>query len=142
MYTAAAVGTVAFTITTIAAGVNATIVALYLSPITLTISKFKLETPEKFKGKSEHLANFLFNVKQLCEVLGISDHVKITKMDALLLNNKLLNWWHSISQQVYVKLGVFTWDILQEKVNDALIDWNHLMHKKQKVIKKHANNEN
>ena len=40
-------------------------------PVTLIGSNIKLEKPEKYNGDAQKLADWTFNVQQLCEVAGM-----------------------------------------------------------------------
>ena len=54
---------------------------------------------EKFNGKADILASFLFNIKWFCEVVGIGDSFEITKMATLPLDDKALTRWCGVAQE-------------------------------------------
>ena len=45
-------------------------------------------------------------------MLEIAASEKISKIAALLLNDKALTWWRSVAMESWAKLAVFTWLIL------------------------------
>ena len=51
----------------------------------------------------------MFNIKQFCEVMGVTQPTKVVKMVIMLLTGKALTWWKSLANENWAKLGVCTW---------------------------------
>ena len=86
-----------------------------------------MEKPELFNGIPLKLQNFLFSVQLYSGVCGMTSSTVMVKMVVILLTEKALTWWRSVSQEPWAHLETCNWATYEARIRVELQDSNHIL---------------
>ena len=100
----------------------------------IAASRLKLDKPDKFDGHPAALSNWLFNVKQFCEVSGVTVSEEQVKVAVTLLSGKALTWWRAASLASWATLGLCSWREFENHFQDEFHDVHHTLRNQTKLF--------
>ncbi len=99
--------------------------------------EIKVEKPSTFTGRHADLSNFLFEMKQYIDTVGLGNDGKACRFLVSYLKGDALTWWRSFSAHRPDVFSQLTLDVLIDALEEQFQDIDRDLKLRDKLLKLH-----